>query len=102
MRPPPRHPATSVRRAERRSALAERFSALHPGSGKVVAIKVHHLVPRRHEVLHKRLLRVVTSIEFRDGPELGVRTEYKIDTGAGPLDFARGVIAPLIHAFGCR
>ena len=30
------------------------------GSGQVVAIEVHHLVPRRHEVLHERLLRVVS------------------------------------------
>ena len=71
-----------------------------PSSGKVVAIKVHHLVPRSHEVLHKRLLRVVTCIDFREGPELGVRTEDKVDTGAGPLDFARRAIAPLKHAFG--
>ena len=40
--------------------------------GKVVAIKIHHLVPRCHEVFHKHLLRVVTCIDFRDRPELGV------------------------------
>ena len=34
-------------------------SVLLPGSGQVVAVKVHHLVPRRHEVLYKRFLRVV-------------------------------------------
>src|ERR1019366_10103455 len=71
-------------------------------SGKVVAIQVHHLVPRSHEVLHKRLLRVVTCIDFRDCPELGVRTEDKVDTGAGPLEFARRAIAALKHAFGVR
>src|ERR1035441_2093726 len=70
-------------------------------SGKVVAIEVHHLVPRSYEVLHKRLLRVVTCVGFRDCPELGVRTEDKVDTGAGPLDFARRAIAPLKHVFGC-
>src|SRR5450432_490205 len=43
-----------------------------PNSGKVVPVEVHHLVPRRHEVLHKRLLRVITGIDFRDRPELGV------------------------------
>ncbi|MCH7996677.1 MAG: hypothetical protein IIB11_02750, partial [Chloroflexi bacterium] len=29
-------------------------------SGKVEAIKIHHLVPRSHEVTHERLLRIVT------------------------------------------
>src|SRR5208337_1046287 len=62
---------------------------LPPSSGKVVAIKVHHFVPRSHEVLHKRLLRVLTCVDFRDCPELRVRTEHKVDTRAGPLDFAR-------------
>src|SRR5216683_1980328 len=73
-----------------------------PRSGKVEAIKVRDLGPRSHEVLHKRLLRVVTSIDFRECSELGVRTEDKVDTGAGPLDFAGRESAPLIHAFGCR
>src|SRR5215510_13898875 len=75
-------------------------TGLVPRSGQVVAIEVHHLVPRSHEVLHKRLLRVVTSIDFRDCPELGVRTEDKIDTGGGPLDLARRAIAPLKHSVG--
>ena len=83
-------------------ALAAAGCSGRPGSGKVVAIEVHHLVPRSHEVLHKRLLRVVTCIDFRDCPELGVRTEDKVDTGAGPLDFARRAIAPLKHAFGSK
>jgi hypothetical protein len=42
---------------------------------KVEAIKVHHLVPGRHEVIDKLLLRVRTSIDFSQGPELGVRTD---------------------------
>src|SRR4051794_38022558 len=41
-------------------------------SGQVVAIEVHHLGPRSREVLHERLLRVVTCIDFRERPELGV------------------------------
>src|SRR5271155_781184 len=67
-------------------------------SGKIVAIKVHNLVPRRREVLHKRFLRIVRRIDLRDCPELGVRTEEKIDARAGPLDLARLAVAPLIHA----
>ena len=41
-------------------------------SPEVVAIKVHHLVPRGHEVAHERLLPVVTPVDLRDGPEFGV------------------------------
>src|ERR1035441_706387 len=81
--------------------LETRLQLSFPSSSvKVVAIEVHHLVPRSREVLHKRLLRVVTCIDFRDCAELGVRTEDKVDTGAGPLDCARRAIAPLKHAFG--
>ena len=68
-------------------------------SGKVEAIKVHHLVPRSHEVFHKRLLRVITCIDFREGPELGVGTEDEINDSTRPLEFARRPIAPLQHAF---
>ena len=54
-------------------------------SGEVVAVKVHYLVPRRYKVVQELLLGVLTSIDFRQGPELGVRTEDKIDTGAGTV-----------------
>ena len=73
-----------------------------PIGGKVVAIKVHHLVPCSREVFHKRLFRVVACIDFRDCSELRVRTEHEIDAGAGPFDFVGRAIAPLVHAFGCR
>ena len=43
-----------------------------PRLGKVEAIQVHHLVPCSHEILHKRLLRVVGCVDFRDCPELRV------------------------------
>ncbi len=41
-------------------------------SGEVEAIKVHHLVPGRDEVMDKLLLRIRTSIDFSEGAELGV------------------------------
>jgi hypothetical protein len=66
-------------------------------SGEVEAIEVHDPVPRSHEVTHKRLLRVVTRIDLRDGSELGVRTEDEVDGGAGPLDLVRSAIATLKH-----
>ncbi len=68
---------------------------------KVEAIKIHHLVPRTHKVTHKRLLRVVTCIDFREGSELGVRTENEVGGGTGPLELTRPVIDSLEHAFGC-
>src|ERR1700675_41473 len=77
------------------------LSTASPNSGKVVAIKVHYLVPRSRELLHKRLLRVVAGIDFCDCSELGVGTEEEIDARAGPLDFVRSPIAPLKHAIGC-
>src|SRR6516165_1993954 len=82
-----------------RTKLAALFP---PGSRQVVAIQVHHLVPCSHKVLHKRLFRVVTCIDFRNCSELRVRTEDKVDTGADPLEFARLAIAPFIYTFGCR
>jgi hypothetical protein len=66
-------------------------------SGEVEAVKVHYLVPRRHKVVHELLLGVLTTIDFRDGPELGIRTEDEVDTGAGPLEFARCAITSLEH-----
>ncbi len=39
---------------------------------QVEAIEIHHLVPRLHEVAHEHLLRIATSVNFRDGSELGV------------------------------
>src|SRR5688572_5913416 len=53
---------------------------------QVEPIKIHDLVPRSHKVTNERFLRVVTGIDFRDGSELGVRTEDEVDGGAGPLD----------------
>ena len=39
---------------------------------QVETIQIHHLVPRVHEVAHECLLCIVTSVEVRDGSELGV------------------------------
>src|SRR5207237_4753133 len=71
-------------------------------SGKVVAIKIHHLGPRGHKVFHKRLLRVGTCIDFREGSELGVRTEDEVDTSAGPLQLSPRAIASFEHVLGFR
>src|SRR5678816_371732 len=84
--------------------VAERLCRDHarsPASGQVVAIQVHHLGPRSHEILDKRLLRVVTRIDFGECPKLRVGTEDKVDTGTGPLDFACRAIPSLIHTVGC-
>jgi hypothetical protein len=47
-----------------------RLRARRRRSSNVEAIEVHHLAPRRYEVLDELLLRVVASIDFRQGPEL--------------------------------
>jgi len=67
-------------------------------SGKIESIQVHYLVPRRDEVIHELFLRVLRSIDFRDRAELGVRTEDKVDPGAGPFKVARRPIAPLVNS----
>ena len=57
-------------------------------SGEVEAIEVHHLVPGRDKVVDELLLGVSTGVDFRQSPELGVRTEDEVDTGACPLERA--------------
>ena len=66
------------------------------GSGEVEPIEVHDLVPRRHEVTHELLLRVVAGVDLREGAELGVRAEDEVDGGGGPLDLARRAVATLV------
>src|SRR3974390_3673248 len=66
-------------------------------SGEVVAVEVHDFVPRCYKVSHELLLGVGTSVNFRQGPELGVRTEDEVHTGAGPFDFARSTVAAFKH-----
>src|SRR5262249_3521181 len=86
-----------------------RASALVTGSGRtghqsygqlleeVEAIEVHDLVPRGHEVSYELLLGVVTRVDLRDGPELGVPTEGEIHGGGGPPGLARAAVATLVH-----
>jgi len=68
-------------------------------SGEIETVKVHYLIPRRYKVVQELLLGILTSVDFRQGPELGVRTEDEVDTGAGPLEFARCAITTLEHIF---
>src|SRR5579872_6962631 len=55
-------------------------------SCQVVAVGVHHLVPRGHEVLHEALLGVGAGIDLGDCPQLTMRTEDQVHAGARPLD----------------
>src|SRR6059036_3606750 len=71
-------------------------------SRKVEAIEVHHLGPRRDEVLDELRLRIRASVDLRQGPELGVRPEDEIDAGARPLERARFPIAPFERVLGVR
>src|SRR5207247_2439716 len=72
------------------------YSGTLPGSGEVEPIVVHHLVPCGHEVTHELLLRIVTCVDFRQGAELRVRSEDKIDRSAGPFDAAGGAISTFV------
>ena len=63
------------------------------------AVKVHYLVPCRYEVVQELLLGVLTSVDFRYSPELGVRTEDEVNTGASPLEFIRYTVTTLKHIF---
>jgi hypothetical protein len=71
-------------------------------SGEVEAVKVHDFVPHRYKVVHELLPGVLTSVDFRQRPELGVRTEDEVDTGAGPLECARCAITTLEHVIVSR
>jgi len=73
-------------------------------SGKVEAIKVHHLGPRRHEVLHKLLLGVGRSIDLCKRPQLGVRAEDEVHSRPSPLDLVPLPVTSFVDAaaaIGC-
>src|SRR6266478_7495709 len=72
----------------RRGCSAQDPKAYSLRSREVEAIEVHHLGPRRDEVLDELRLRIRASVDLRQGPELGVRTEHEIDARAGPLECA--------------
>ena len=71
-------------------------------SGEVETIKVHDFVPHRYKVAQELLPGVLTSVDFRQGPELGVRTEDQVDTCAAPLECARRAITTLEYAIVFR
>ena len=71
-------------------------------SGEVEPVKVHYLVPGRREVVRELLPRVLTCVHFRQCPELGLRTEDKVYTGTGPLEFACCAITALELVFVVR
>src|SRR5262249_19626802 len=65
-------------------------------SGEIEAIGVHHLGPGRHEILHERLFRVRTRIDFGEGAKLRVRAEDQVDTRAGPFQLMCLAVAALV------
>jgi hypothetical protein len=64
-------------------------------SGEVETVKIHDFVPHHYKVMKELLLGVVTSVDFRQGPELRVRAEDQVDTCAGPLECARCPVTTL-------
>src|SRR5258706_13506623 len=69
---------------------------------EVEAIEVHHLAPCGHEVTDEFLLRVLGTVDLRDGTELGVRAEHQIDTRGGPLALTGSAMAPFEHMLCIR
>ena len=57
------------------AALSKPSKTFMLRSGEVETVKVHDFVPHRYKVMQELLLGVLTSVDFRQGPELGVGTE---------------------------
>src|SRR5580700_7333597 len=72
---------------------AETSRVLLKGRDEVKAVDVHHLVPGPNEVLDKLPVRIRTSVDLRQRPELGIRTEDEIGSRCRPPDFARLAIS---------
>src|SRR5688500_18265254 len=66
-----------------------------PLTPDVVAVQVHDLVPRGHEVAHEPLPRVAARVDLGDGPQLGVRPEHEVDAARRPPELAGGAVAAL-------
>ncbi len=75
---------------------------ISPGSGEIEAIRFITLSQAATKSCTNDCVRVVTRVDFGEGPELGVRTEDQIDARACPLELARLAIVPLEDVFGCR
>ncbi len=67
-------PAVRCLRRERAigSSSRSRMIALVYASAEVETVGGHHLVPGGHKVAHELILRVVTGVDFRDGPQLRI------------------------------
>ena len=63
---------------------------------EVEPVEVHDLDPRRGEVVHELLARVVARVDLRERAQLGVRAEDEVDAASGPLELARGGVAALV------
>ena len=52
-------------------------------------IKIHHLGPSRHEIVHKLFLGIVAGIRFGDCSQLRVGTENQIGSSSRPFQITR-------------
>src|SRR5690606_15200683 len=69
-----------------------RVTASTASALQVEPVQVHHLVPRRDEVVDELLLRVVGRVDLGDRPQLRVRPEDEVDPAGGPLELAGGAV----------
>src|SRR5262245_24383345 len=77
--------STSARSGHVLSRLRFRMPR-RPLRGQVEAVEVHHLGPRRHEVLDELLLRVGGRVDLGEGAQLRMRAEDQVHASPGPLD----------------
>jgi len=68
-------------------------------SDKVETVGIHDLAPGRHEIPRELLLRIVLPVDFCNRAELRVGTEYEVDAGGGPLQFARCAVASIDYYY---
>ena len=70
-----------------------------PDFDRSEAIEVHHLGPCLGKVPYELFFAIIGGIDFRNGPQLGIRAEDQIDRRCRPLDLACGAIGAFIQAF---
>ena len=70
-------------------------------SSEIETIKIHHLRPCSHKVLHELLLRIAAGVDLGKSAELGVRSKDEVHHSGRPLQVACAAVASFQHAF-CR
>lgn len=65
---------------------------------QIETIEIHHLGPRRDEVPHELLLRIIRGVDLRDRPQFRVRAEDQIDGARRPFQLAGLSVVAFVEA----